>query len=198
MYILALNGSHNKNGNTAFLLNEVLSSCKAQGADVEILNVHDAILSAKTPFCVSCGTPCSKQCYAGTKLDELFEKSKKADFILFGSPVYFGSMTAQLKCLFDKTRAIRAEKAWLGKPMAAVTVGASKYGGQERTLEAIHSCALVEGMTLVGNSSALGAGHFGVSAQKPADKDEYAINCCKVLADRIIETVKRSCAYENN
>ena len=191
MYILALNGSHNRNGNTAYLLNKVLEYCKEKGAETEILSVHDAISDAKTPFCVSCSTPCTKQCYKDTKLDELFEKSKKADFILFGSPVYFGSMTAQLKCLFDKTRALRAEKAWFGKPMAAVTVGASKYGGQERTLEAIHSCALVEGMTLVGNSSALGAGHFGVSAQKPAESDEYANNCCKVLADRIITELSK-------
>ena len=58
--------------------------------------------------------------------------------------------------------------------MAAVTVGASKYGGQERTLEAIHSCALVLGMTVVGNSSELSNGHFGISAQRPAESDEYA------------------------
>lgn len=191
MYILALNGSHNNDGNTTFLLNEILKHCEEKGAETELLSVHEAIVSAKTPFCVACSTPCSKQCYKDTKLDELFEKSKKADFILFGSPVYFGSMSAQLKCLFDKTRAVRSEKAWLGKPMAAVTVGASKYGGQERTLEAIHSCALVEGMTIVGNSSELGAGHFGVSAQKPAVEDDYAINCCKVLADRIISTISK-------
>ena len=74
-------------------------------------------------------------------------KSKRADFVVLGSPVYFGSMTGQMKCFFDKTRNARVIK-WLGKPMAAVTVGASKYGGQERTLEHIHSCVLVSGMTL--------------------------------------------------
>ena len=74
--------------------------------------------------------------------------------------------------------------------MAAVTVGASKYGGQERTLEHIHSCALVSGMTLIGNSSVSGMGHFGVSAQKPANEDTFAINQCKILAERIIETIR--------
>ncbi|MCX7715706.1 MAG: flavodoxin family protein [Clostridia bacterium] len=187
MYILALNASHDDNGNTAYLLNKILSYCQGQGAETELVSVHAAIADAKTPFCTACSTPCSKACYKGTKLEELFEKTKKADFIIFGSPVYFGSMTAQLKALFDKTRAIRAEKAWLGKPVAAVTVGASKYGGQERTLEAIHSCALVEGMTLLGNSNADGMGHFGVSAQKPAKEDDYAKNCCKMLANRIME-----------
>ena len=46
-------------------------------------------------------------------------------------------------CIRDRTRDARANKKWLGKPMAAVTVGASKYGGQERTLEHIHSCCLL-------------------------------------------------------
>lgn len=190
-YVLALNGSHANDGNTAFLLNEILGHCKAAGAETELCSVHEAILDAKLPFCVNCSTPCSKQCYKGTKLEELFEKVDRADFVIFGSPVYFGSMTGQMKCFFDKTRNARANKAWLGKPMAAVTVGASKYGGQERTLEHIHSCALVSGMTLMGNSSSGGMGHFGVSAQKPASEDTYAITQCKILAERIINTVSQ-------
>lgn len=189
-YILALNGSHNKEGNTAFLLNEILRYCSEAGADTELCSVHDAVLSAKTPFCISCSSPCSRQCYKGTKLEELFDKVERADFVVIGSPVYFGSMTGQLKCFFDKTRYARSSKLWLGKPMAAVTVGASKYGGQERTLEHIHSCALVSGMTLIGNSSEMSMGHFGVSAQKPSNEDTYAIAQCESLAKRIMYTVK--------
>lgn len=190
MYVLALNGSHNKDGNTAFLLNEVLKHCEMSGAKTEIISVHEAVSDAKYPFCVNCATPCPKQCYSGTKLEEAFEKVKKADFVLFGSPVYFGSMSGQLKCFFDKTRAVRSNKEWLGKKCAAVTVGASKYGGQERTAEAIHSCALVSGMTVIGNSSVEGMGHFGLSAQRPANEDEYAAVQAKSLAARIIEECK--------
>lgn len=186
MYILALNGSHNKDGNTAFLLNEISNQLKARGADCEITSVHDAILSAKTPFCVSCQSPCQKSCYKDTALDELFEKVKRADFVIFGSPVYFGSMSAQMKAFFDKTREPRATKAWLGKPMATVTVGATKYGGQERTAEHIQSAALVSGMTVVGNGSELGMGHFGVSAQRPSNEDTYAIKQCESLAAAIV------------
>lgn len=190
MYVLALNGSHNNNGNTAFLLNEVLKHCAESGAETELVSVHEAVSDAKYPFCVNCAAPCPKQCYKGTKLEEAFEKVKKADFVLFGSPVYFGSMTGQLKCFFDKTRALRGEKEWLGKKCAVVTCGASKYGGQERTAEAVQSCAFVSGMTVIGNSSDLGMGHFGLSAQRPANEDEYAIAQAKSLAARIIEECK--------
>lgn len=190
MYILGVNGSHNKDGNTAFLLNETARHLKAKGAECEIVSAHDAILSAKTPFCVACQSPCQKACYKGTLLDDVFEKVKRADFVIFGSPVYFGSMTAQMKAFFDKTRLPRSEKAWLGKPMATITVGATKYGGQERTAEHIQSAALVSGMCVVGNGCKLGMGHFGVSAHRPANEDTYAVKQCENLACAIIDYLK--------
>ena len=110
MYILALNGSHNNDGNTAFLLNEILRHCAEKGAETEICSVSEAIMDTKTPFCVACSTPCTKKCYKDTKLDTLFDKIERADFVVFGSPVYFGSMTGQMKCFFDKTRDARCVK----------------------------------------------------------------------------------------
>lgn len=188
MKILALNGSHNNNGNTAYLLNKILSFFRKE--DTEIINIYEAVSDAKYPFCVNCSSPCSKACYRATKLEEAFDKVTEADFVIIGSPVYFGSMTAQLKAFFDKTRDVRGKKQWLGKPMAAVTVGASKYGGQERTLDDIHSCALVLGMNIIGNGSELGMGHFGVSAQKPAADDDYANKQCESLANAIKTVIK--------
>ncbi len=188
MKIVALNGSHKKDGNTQFLINEVLKYFKKE--DVEIINVTEAILDAKTPFCVNCTTPCERLCYKNTKLEEAYKKVTEADFVLIGSPVYFGSMTAQLKAFFDKTRDIRKNKAWLGKPMAAITVGGSKYGGQERTLDHIHSSALVNGMTIIGNSSEFGMGHFGISAHQPANEDLFAIKQCESLANAIKNLIK--------
>lgn len=188
MYILALNGSPNKDGNCAFLLNEILKNIK--DADCEIVDVNYAVSSAKHPFCTVCSNPCNKSCYSGTALDELYKKIDIADFVIIASPVYFGGMSGQLKTFFDKTRAVRGEKRWLGKPMAAVSVGASKYGGQERTVNQIQSCALVLGMNVLGNSCSDEMGHFGVSAQRPAKDDQYAVTQCKNLANAIIDYLK--------
>lgn len=188
MYILAINGSPNEDGNCTFLLKEILSNI--DGAKTEIINVHKAVSSTKWPFCVVCSSPCNGECYKGTALEELYKKVEEADFVIFASPVYFGGMSGQLKTFFDKTRAIRGEKRWLGKPMAAVSVGATKYGGQERTVNQIQSCGLVLGMEIVGNSSNNEMGHFGVSAQRPAKEDEYAIKQCKNMAKVIIARVK--------
>ena len=50
MYIVALNGSINKNGNCRFLIDTVLNDCKEMGADFEVINIHEAIMDSKTPF----------------------------------------------------------------------------------------------------------------------------------------------------
>ena len=188
MYILAINGSPIEEGNCSFLLNEILSNI--EGADTELVSADVAVNSAKWPFCKVCSNPCNKACYQGTDLDELYKKVDKADFVIFASPVYFGGMSGQLKTFFDKTRAVRGEKRWLGKPMAAVSVGATKYGGQERTINQIHTSGLVLGMDVVSNGSFDEMGHFGVSAQRPAKEDEYAIKQCKNMAKAIVEHLK--------
>jgi len=131
----------------------------------------------------------------GTPLEGAFEKIKKADALIVGSPVYFGSMSAQLKAFFDKTRRLRGEKALVGKPCGFIAVGSSRFGGQEATIAAMHAVALVQGMTILGTGHfSMDAGHLGVSSQQPSDKDEFALSRCESLAMRIMEGVRPLCS----
>ncbi|MBE7046087.1 MAG: flavodoxin family protein [Ruminococcaceae bacterium] len=191
MKVLMLNGSPNIEGNIHFLLSCIADILNKNAVDTQIINVQEALLSAKVPFCVCCSNPCNKSCYEGTFLEETLEKMAEADCIVFGSPVYFGSMSGQLKCLFDKTRVLRGKKALIGKLGCAVVCGASKFGGQETTIRAIHDAMLVDGMTIIGASSQeIGAGHLGVSAVRPAKDDENAISRAELLAHRILEELR--------
>ena len=186
MYVLGINGSPHKNGNIAFLLNSVME--KLDGIETEIVHFAEEIAKLQNPFCVTCTSPCTKQCFSGTGVEETFEKMKRADVILFGSPVYFGGPSAQIKALFDKSAAYRREKAFIGKYGAVITCGASKYGGQEATVRSLQDSMLVHGMTLIGpGSHAFDAGHLGVCASKPAMEDEFARSRCVSLAARIKE-----------
>ena len=186
MYVLGINGSPHSVGNTAFLIDEVFSHLKVEDVETERVNMQEVLNDLNTPFCVCCTSPCDGRCFKGTKLEGLYEKMKKADVILFGSPVFFGGPSAQIKCLFDKSATMRREKAFVGKIGAAIAVGASKYGGQEPTVMTLHNLMLVEGMTLIGDSSYSSPGHFGICAQKNACDDEYALARCKALAERIL------------
>lgn len=192
MYIVALNGSSNKDGNCRFLIDTILNDCKNMGADVEVIDVHEAVTDAKTPFCTLCSTKCEGACYKGTKLEEAYEKIAKSDAVVMASPVYFGNVTAQLKAFWDKTRICRGAKLFVGKPIGFVTCGASRFGGQEETIRAMQTMALVQGMTVINSGSAeFDAGHMGVSAQRPAREDEFAISRCHSMAIRIMNEIKK-------
>ncbi len=190
MKIIAINGSHNQNGNCAFLIDIILSDLREKGCETLVFNAHEVINDAKHPFCISCTSPCNRVCF-GEKLTYLFDEMEKSDAIIFASPVYFGTMSAQLKCIFDKTRSLRANNALLGKLGLAISCGASKYGGQEKTIDAIHDCMLVDGMTLIGPSSTRGAGHMGICAQKDAREDEFAISRAHLGAQRLYEELTK-------
>lgn len=189
MFVCALNGSPNREGNTAFLLQRILNGLS--GVETEMIHIGEEMGKLPKAFCTGCATPCHKACFIGTPVEEAFEKMKKADVILFGSPVYFGAPSAQIKAFFDKSRAYRGEKAFVGKYGAAISCGASKYGGQEAAIRTLQDCMLVQGMTLLGpGSHAFDAGHLGVAAAKPAAEDAFAISCCDSLAARIMELKK--------
>lgn len=190
--IILVNGSPKKGGNTFYLLSEMEKYIKEAGAECEIIYITEGLMKAKTPFCVCCSSPCNKSCYKDTPLEEMLAKMKEADGIVFGSPVYFGSMSAQMKALFDKMRDVRADKAFLGKAGCAVVSGASKYGGQETAVRAIHDCMLVMGMKIIGDSDTqIGSGHFGVCAWQKDLNDEYTVSRLKATAFRLVKEASK-------
>ncbi|MDI6831484.1 MAG: flavodoxin family protein [Actinomycetota bacterium] len=194
MYILAINGSPRREGNTALLLGKVLEAAQSEGVEGRLLHVMDAVKGQKNPFCVACSSPCKEACHEkDAGLREACEALEGAAAVVLGSPVYFGTVSAQLKALWDKTRAIRTRRSLVGKPAGAVSVGAARFGGQETTLKALHDMLLVQGMSIVGEGTDdTDAGHQGVCAQNPAAEDAFALERARVLGIRLAREVKRS------
>lgn len=191
MLIVGLNGSPNKNGNTKYLLSYLLSEIEKSGYQTQIIDVIDSVRSTNNSFCKLCSQPCSKICFKGTKLEEAFDTMAKADAVVLGSPVYFGTVSAPLKVMFDMSRSLRHEKKLYNKISAGVTVGASRFGGQESTLKALHDIMLIHGMIVVGDGYwEDDCGHHGVCATTPAKYDEFALERCKILAKRLVEVCK--------
>lgn len=192
MKIILLNGSPNENGNTYYLLSEIRKEIEKENIETEIINVHKAVLSAKVPFCTVCTNPCQKACYKGTLLEEAFEKMANADCVIVGSPVYFGTMSGQLKTFFDKTRVYRGINAFAGMPAGVVSVGASKYGGEETTASSIIDTLQVQGFSIFNNAyKGISAGHKGVLSQRPSQNDENAASLILPFAKRAILEAKK-------
>ncbi|MDD2585841.1 MAG: flavodoxin family protein [Syntrophomonadaceae bacterium] len=189
--IVAINGSPRADGNTAFLLLQAINQCIQMGAATEIIHCQSILKDQKTPYCMACTSPCTGKCYKDKELAKAYEILSRADGIIAGSPVYFGTVSAQLKSFWDKSRKLRAEKKLLNVVGGALACGGSRFGGQETTLRAIHDMFLVQGMIIVGDGyHENDCGHMGVAAQRPADGDANAIERNRILTKRIIQVAE--------
>jgi multimeric flavodoxin WrbA len=188
LLILGLNGSPNKDENTAAMLNKALDEAKTVGAETKLIQVAEVLRQAKHPFCNACSTPCNKSCYAGTGVEALFQLLRQANGIIIGSPVYFGTVSAQIKALWDKGRDLRKDKALVNVVGAALATGGSRFGGQETTIAAIHDMMFVQGMIVVGGGHQdHDAGHQGAATQRPAVNDDYGFTRSGILGKRVAE-----------
>lgn len=195
MLILGLNGSPNAEGNTSFMLKEALQAAAETGAETRLINVAEIVVTANQLFCDACTTPCAGVCYQDTPLEDLLNLIKQADGIIMGSPVYFGTIASPMKLLWDKSRALRKEKALVDVVGAAISVGGSRFGGQETTVKALQDIMLVHGMILVGDGAYdFDAGHLGASAQRPAAQDPDAVKRCRILGHRVAEVARATVA----
>ena len=109
-----------------------------------------------------------------------------SDGIIAGSPVYFGTMTAEMKDVFDKFVDLRQKMG--DKIGAAFTTSGDDAGGKETTIMSIIQAMLIYGMIIVGDPLDA-TGHYGISC-KGAPDQETRINA-KKLGKRVAELVKK-------
>lgn len=90
----------------------------------------------------------------------------EAGGIIAGSPVYFGTMAAQLKTIFDEF--ISTRKKMEGKVGAAFATSGDPTGGKETTMMSIIQALLIYGMVISGDPLSA-TGHYGVACAGSPD-----------------------------
>ena len=91
-----------------------------------------------------------------------------SDGIIAGSPVYFGTMAAELKEVFDKFVGVRSQMG--DKIGAAFATAGDPSGGKETTIVSIIEAMLIYGMVIVGDPLDA-TGHYGVSCTGSPDEE---------------------------
>jgi len=106
--------------------------------------------------------------------------------IIAGSPVYFGSMAAELKTIFDSFISVR--KKMENKIGAAFATSADATGGKETTMFSILQAMLIYGMIIVGDPMSA-TGHYGVAGvgSPNAEVEENG----ELMGRRVAELAKR-------
>lgn len=109
-----------------------------------------------------------------------------SDGIIAGSPVYFGTMAAELKAVFDKFVGIR--KMMGDKVGAAFATSGDLTGGKETTILSIIQAFLIYGMIVIGDPLDA-TGHYGVACVGTPDDATLANG--KKLGRRVATLVKQ-------
>jgi multimeric flavodoxin WrbA len=121
MQILALQGSPREKGNTATLLNSYLKGIKdaniqdSDGNEIEVINLDNMNIKP----CNGCGA-CKKlkdrHCVINDDMTALYSRFINSDLVIFASPVYWWSVSAQMKLFIDRLYAL----IWDDKKMCFV------------------------------------------------------------------------------
>jgi multimeric flavodoxin WrbA len=105
MKIIGINGSPRKNWNTATLLMKALEGAASQGADTELIHLYDLNFKG-CKSCFACklikGSHNGK-CALKDDLSPILKKIEdEAGAIIMGTPIYFGSMTGEMRSFLER------------------------------------------------------------------------------------------------
>ena len=127
--IMILNGSPRKSGNTAKLISAFLKGAESVGSTITEFYLTDMNISACKGCLGACKNPVSP-CVQKDDMERIYSAFSKADVVVFASPVYFWTVTGQLKTPADR---LYAELECLGygqfkkKSVLLMTAGGNDY-----------------------------------------------------------------------
>ncbi|MBU2561608.1 MAG: flavodoxin family protein [Nanoarchaeota archaeon] len=181
MKVIAICGSPRK-GNTEQMLQWVLDSCRAGGAEVEMVLLKDLKIQHCTgcDMCYGAGRPC----VIDDDMESVISKMLEADAIVFGSPNYFFNVSGMMKDFIDRTNCICDPYLLKGKVSACVAVGARDVNETCLVESVFKKYIGVMGMVCVG--SVIG------KAEDPGEitKNEDVKLACTELGNRILDKLR--------
>lgn len=207
--ILGISGSPRKGANTDYLLEVALKSAEEEGCRTEAIFLRDYEIHPCNG-CMACcnaavnegGLPCRS---FKDGMESIYPKLKECEGLIVATPVYFGSMTSQVKAFMDRTEGLlrygvsEYKNALRNKVGAGIAMGGQRNGGQEFTIQAIHYYYLVHDMVVVGTGPEMTPGCYlgGCGTNSPArgkvrdsaQNDELGIKSCKMIGKRVAEMV---------
>ncbi len=151
MKVLGIVCSPRTNGNTETLVQTALTKAQEEGAEIELVT-----LAGKTVLpCDSC-FPCVKNglCYIKDDMQDIYPKLLASDGIIFGSPVYYWSISAQAKALIDRTYVLRTNRALRNKAVGAVV--AQGGAGDACAITDFNNFFILQKMIIVGRTVGFG------------------------------------------
>lgn len=152
MKVVAINGSARKDGNTAMLVETVLTPLREAGHEC----LHIQLAGQKVQGCTAC-----RKCYErkdrlchGRKDhgNEAIEQLGQADAIILASPVYFADVSAEMKAIIDRAGYVARANGNMFARKPGASLAAVRRAGAIHTLDTMNHLFLIGEMIVVGSS----------------------------------------------
>ena len=187
MKILGISGSPNKDGNTAYAVQYALDILKKDGAEIRYISLADRDIHP----CIGCWS-CTKtgKCVFdgdGDDMAGIRDAMVWCNGLILGSPVYYGLINGQTKVMMDRSVPVRAYQGafrMAGKIGGGIACGGFRNGGQELTLQCIHTYMLQQNMRLVSDGPPYS--HSGATIVGKAQDDELGLKTVANLAKNML------------
>ena len=130
MKAIGIVGSPRKNGNTEIITKHTLKAIEEEGVETELIRLAGLDIRPCNA-CMACVN--EEVCSIDDDMFPIYTKMKEADAIILASPVYYGSATALIKGLMERTGYIARHngRAFAGKAGGPLVV--ARRAGQNFT-----------------------------------------------------------------
>jgi multimeric flavodoxin WrbA len=149
MKAIGIVGSPRKGGNTEILTRHTLKAITEEGLDTELIRLSGLDIRPCNA-CMACAE--EEQCPIDDDLFPIYKKMKKAEAIILASPVYFGSATALLKALMERTGYISGFSGGVFKGKVGGPLVVARRAGQNFTLAQLIFWFHIQGFFMPGST----------------------------------------------
>jgi len=177
---------------TAFVLKKCLEMLEERGLETEYFSVKGREIG----FCRHCDYCLrNEECVIQDDMQALYPLLRDARGVIMATPVYNGGLSAQLKSVMDRCRALLAEDpdALRFKVGMAVAVGGDRIGGQELAAQQIINFYIINGMIPVSGGffgANLGATFWSKDTLEDVKKDEEGFRSLRKTTNRFTTLIK--------
>jgi len=187
MNVLGISGSPHPEGSTAYALQRALALIEHQGIDTTYISLAGRAI---TP-CDGCFACRTGDCVHADDMAPIYGAIRDCDGLILASPVYMGLVSGQMKVMMDRTVVFRAggQLQLSGKVGAGIACGGFRNGGQELTLQCMHTFLLQQDMYAIADGPDFS--HSGAAVVGAAEGDELGMRTVENLALRLAKAVKR-------
>lgn len=141
--IVGISGSPRQQA-TDYVTKEALKMLEEKGFKTSYFSIRgkDIAPCMHCDYCIR-----EKECIKKDDMYEVYSLIKDCDGLIMASPCYNGAISAQLKAVMDRTRALGAANYNFlkGKVGMAIAVGGDRAGGQELVIQQIMTYYILTG-----------------------------------------------------